>query len=535
MAQRTETEKKEEIAHSGKAAQTCSSNEECRLFSSENGSINRTHADDENKERKSNLITENILHTKQDRPISNEETDEEPTNASIDEKNKNGRNLLPLSYIDRYSRQMIIKEIGLEGQHKLKEARILVVGAGGLGSPVLMYLAAMGVGHLGVCDSDTVEDSNLNRQVLYKEMSVGQSKTEEAVKYLSSLSSSTVYKTYPKITPHNIWEIGAKYDLVMDCGDNRSLRYLLSDYCRARSLPYIGGSSLRWEGHIYTLNKICYRCVHPSISKYSSGSCASAGIIGSMCGVVGSVMATEAMKVTLGVSLGDSFVYTNGLKGEYMNINLIKKECAVCKALSRMTLSEKKKMILEENRKIEEIDAEAGSCLISEIADKISDIKMSDKVDSRAHEKMETKEKESDGAGNKSIEGESNETVDSSSNSIDTSKSNEKMNAKHSPSEIEWEAVLSYSTLYFVVDIRPEAEQRILPIPSTYLYTLSDIIDNPKKAHEMINRKARNRQIVLCCRNGTTSKKFLGIFNAMNVSGGAQSYVKHSKRKVENK
>lgn len=411
------------------------------------------------------------------------------------------------SYIDRYSRQMVIKEIGPEGQHRIKEARVLVVGAGGLGAPVLMYLAAMGVGCIGVSDSDRVEYSNLNRQVLYKEESVGKSKTEESIEYLSSISSSVEYFIHPKVSCDNIWEIGDGYDIVIDCADSRSLRYLLSDYCRYRHIPYIGGSSLRWEGHVYVLNALCYRCIHPSASKYFSGTCATAGIIGSICGIVGSVMATEALKAVIGLATYDKMFYSNGITNESMNITLRKKECVLCREYQYKTLSQIREIVEEENRKIEREERE-DVCMIDRRIDahkKISDIKI---VDIPNKEVLPNKEIDK-------------KTEENTKISLHT----------QNISEIDWKSVLSYSNLYFIVDIRSTAEHRILSVPNAYLYTLSDIVDSPRTAYDKIKKKAKGRQIVLCCRNGSTSRKFLNIFNAMNIKGGTQAYLKYNMNK----
>lgn len=437
-----------------------------------------------------------------------------------------------LSYIERYSRQMIIKEIGKEGQNRIKTASVLVVGAGGLGAPSLLYLAAMGIGRIGLSDSDTVEDSNLNRQVLYSELSVGQMKTSEAVKVLKGLSSGTIYTEHGKISKGNIWEIGENYDLVLDCGDSRSLRYLLSYYCRTRQIPYIGGSSLRWEGHVYVLNRLCYGCIHPSVTPYLSGNCASAGIIGSLCGIVGSQMATEALKTVLGIGGEDRMFYTNSLTGESMNISLRRKKCRICRESPNLTDTQRKLLISEEIGRIEEMDEIGITCPldrvekegisypldqvdgveenISEVSASISEI--STKIDIPNKEMYLLNRKSEISEKIRSIR------IDS------------RVKPPCPPSEIDWKSVLSYSSLYLIVDIRIPAENRILPIPGAYLYTLSDIVDHPKRASEVIRKKAHGRQIALFCRNGSTSKKFLNIFNALNITGGAQAYIAYSKQ-----
>ncbi|KAH9385533.1 uncharacterized protein NEMAJ01_0429 [Nematocida major] len=427
-------------------------------------------------------------------------------------ENSSAHDALPLSYIDRYSRQMVIKEVGLEGQKKLKSSRVLVVGAGGLGAPVLTYLAAMGIGHIGVADSDLVEESNLNRQVLYRESSVGIPKTEEAVKALRALGSAIEYSEYPKITPENIWAVGAGYDLVLDCGDSRPLRYLLSDYSRVRGIPYVGGSSLRWEGHVYTLSSLCYRCVHKPTGFYSSGTCSSAGIIGSMCGVVGSIMATEAMKAVLGVAAGDAMLYINGLKSDFMRLQLNKKKCNVCSRLPMLTLPEAKNAVFQEFAKLEAVEAKAGACLLSDVLEKL-EASAKESAPGKAAAREKTKS-----------QGEAEESVHD--RLADMSIYGQSLDPNV---EVAWAGVLENPGKYFVLDMRSAAEHKILPIPRATVYALGDIIDNPKKARDYVAKKAKSRKVVLCCRNGSTSRKFIRIFGGLSIHGGAQAYIEHKR------
>ncbi|EIJ88558.1 hypothetical protein NEQG_01248 [Nematocida parisii ERTm3] len=459
---------------------------------------------------KEEIMVEKIYAVNNNKSTESEENINESNNTSSREERP-----MALSYIDRYSRQMIIKEIGVEGQKKIKESRVLVVGAGGLGAPVLMYLSAMGVGTIGISDSDVVEESNLNRQVLYKELSIGKYKTKEAKDNLSGLSSSAEYNIHNKITRENLWSVCSLYDLVLDCGDNRPLRYLLSDYCRSRSIPYICGSSLRWEGHVYRLTTLCYRCVHPTTGMYTSGNCSSAGIIGSMCGVVGSLMATEAMKVIIGLEgMDDRLTYINGLKNEFMNLSLKKKLCTLCRDTSLLTVEQKKERIFQENQDLEEKDEKFSQCELTDLIKKATEIKITKNTEIPENTSKSTIEQTDHKTASKDV----------SEDILTNSKSADEIDES---TEIAWKTVYSSPESYFIVDIRSSAENKIISVPKAYLYPLSEIVDNPKKARTIIQRKAKNRRILLCCRNGSTSKKFVPIFGGLSISGGTQSYIKY--------
>ena len=203
----------------------------------------------------------------------------------------------------RYSRQIILPEIGLEGQNNLKSSRILVVGAGGLGCPVLQYLTAAGVGTIGIVDDDRVELTNLHRQILYGTEDIGKSKAKTAGQKLSALNEHTVFEIFEKrLTSENAIEILKNYDLVIDGSDNFETRYVVNDACLALNLPFIMGSILRFEGQVSVFNyqngPTC-RCLFPDAE--AGESCADAGVIGILPGVIGSLMANEAIKVICGI------------------------------------------------------------------------------------------------------------------------------------------------------------------------------------------------------------------------------------------
>ncbi|WP_299035308.1 ThiF family adenylyltransferase [uncultured Pseudokineococcus sp.] len=232
----------------------------------------------------------------------------------------------------RYARQTVLPEVGEEGQRRLRAARVLVVGAGGLGSPVLLYLAAAGVGTLGVVDDDVVDVSNLHRQVLHGVADVERPKTESAADALARLDPGVqVVQHAERLTAGNALELLAGYDLVVDASDGTATRYLLDDACGLAGVPCVWGSVLGLAGQVSTswvpyapedtdglaghdgahgpgaagVHGPCYRDVFPEPPE-SAPSCAEAGVLGSVCAVVGSVMATEALKLLTGT--GDPLV-----------------------------------------------------------------------------------------------------------------------------------------------------------------------------------------------------------------------------------
>lgn len=218
----------------------------------------------------------------------------------------------PLTSDDRvrYSRHLALSAVGEQGQRRLAGARVLSIGAGGLGSAVLQYLAAAGVGVLGVIDDDRVERSNLQRQVIHTESDVGAMKVDSAAAAVSRLNSGVAVRRHPeRLTDANAVEIVSGYDLVVDGSDNFETRYLVNDACAIAGIPYVWGSILGFEGQVSVFWQNApdglartYRDLHPHAPAPGLiPSCAEAGVIGSICGVVGSLMATEAVKLLIGV------------------------------------------------------------------------------------------------------------------------------------------------------------------------------------------------------------------------------------------
>ncbi|GAB7189822.1 adenylyltransferase/sulfurtransferase MoeZ [Kineococcus sp. NUM-3379] len=207
--------------------------------------------------------------------------------------------------VRRYSRHLLLPEIGRSGQRRLKNARVLVVGAGGLGSPVLLYLAAAGVGTIGVVDDDVVDESNLQRQVVHSTADVGRAKVDSARETIAGINPLVRVVTHAeRLAPGNVGALVAGYDLVLDGSDNFPTRYLVNDACSAAGVPCVWGAVLRFGGQVglsWEARGPQYRDLYPEPpAPGDAPSCEEAGVLGAVCGVVGSVMAAEAVKLITG-------------------------------------------------------------------------------------------------------------------------------------------------------------------------------------------------------------------------------------------
>lgn len=205
----------------------------------------------------------------------------------------------------RYSRQIILPEIGVSGQQKIRESSVLLLGAGGLGSPTAFYLAAAGVGRIGIVDDDIVDETNLQRQILHTTGGVGKAKTASAHERLASLNPGSRIEEYPlRLDRENVIGIVEKYDLVIDGTDNFPTRYLVNDVGQRLQKPVVSASILAWEGQIstYLPGGPCYRCMYPEPPPAEMApSCGVAGILGTVAGVLGTMSANEALKIITGV------------------------------------------------------------------------------------------------------------------------------------------------------------------------------------------------------------------------------------------
>jgi molybdopterin/thiamine biosynthesis adenylyltransferase/rhodanese-related sulfurtransferase len=216
------------------------------------------------------------------------------------------RKSLTQSQVARYSRHLLMPEVGEEGQLKLLAAKVLLIGAGGLGSPTAMYLAAAGVGTLGIVDGDTVDMSNLQRQLLHTEQSVGTSKVESAKKTLQALNSDIEIKTFNyRIDSSNVLDLFKDFDIIVDGCDNFPTRYLVNDACYMLNKTNVHGSIFRFEGQLTVFQPNvgpCYRCLYPEPPPAGMApSCAEAGVLGVLPGIVGVAQAIETVKVILGL------------------------------------------------------------------------------------------------------------------------------------------------------------------------------------------------------------------------------------------
>ncbi|MHA1129075.1 MAG: HesA/MoeB/ThiF family protein [Alphaproteobacteria bacterium] len=241
--------------------------------------------------------------------------------------------------LERYARHIVLREIGGMGQQKLRKARVLVIGAGGLGSPVLMYLAAAGVGVLGVVDDDIVSLSNLQRQVLHSTESVGMPKVTSAIEAVARINPHVTIEPHQvRITVENADDIIADYDLVMDGSDNFDTRYLINEICANLNKPLISAAMSQWEGQISLYDPAnggpCYACVFPE--RPADGlapSCSEAGVMGALAGVMGSMMAGEAIKFITGAGEGlrGQMLIFDALYGETRKFKLTANaNCLVC-------------------------------------------------------------------------------------------------------------------------------------------------------------------------------------------------------------
>ena len=238
----------------------------------------------------------------------------------------------------RYSRQIILNEIGSAGQEKLLKSKVLVVGAGGLGSPVLYYLAAAGIGTLGIVDFDVVAISNLQRQILYTTSDIGKNKVDVAEGILKKLNPDLQIIKYPvRINADNIEEIIQDFDVVVDAVDNIPARYLINDCCYFMKKPLVEGAVLGFEGILMTIiadKSPCYRCLFPHPPQDGIiPTCSDTGILGMVTGTIGSLQSMEVVKVLLGIgnTLSGRFLAFDGLGLSFEEISLNKSDtCLLC-------------------------------------------------------------------------------------------------------------------------------------------------------------------------------------------------------------
>ena len=240
--------------------------------------------------------------------------------------------------LSRYARHLALPEVGIKGQEKIKQGKVLVVGAGGLGSPALMYLAAAGVGTIGIADFDKVEENNLQRQIIHNSKDIGINKTESSKKAILDLNPNVKVEAYDeKLNSKNALKVVKNYDVVIDGSDNFPTRYLVNDACVLSKKPLVYGSIFRFEGHASVFNcdnGPCYRCLFPNPPPRDAvPSCAEAGVLGVLPGIIGTIQATEALKILLGIgeTLSGRFLVYDALSMAFRELKLSKnRNCPIC-------------------------------------------------------------------------------------------------------------------------------------------------------------------------------------------------------------
>ena len=239
--------------------------------------------------------------------------------------------------VERYSRHIIMPQVGSAGQRKLLEAKVLVVGAGGLGSPISIYLALAGVGTIGIVDFDTVDVTNLQRQILHHDKDVGRSKVESAKETLNAYNPDVTVITHEEpLTSDNAMEIMTDYDIVVNGADNFAARYLINDAAYLSNKPLVDGSILIFDGQttVFLPGQGCYRCLFPEPPPRGEvPSCAEAGVLGMLPGLVGTIQATETVKLIMdiGNSLSGRLLLIDALDMEFTTVKVRRNpECPLC-------------------------------------------------------------------------------------------------------------------------------------------------------------------------------------------------------------
>ena len=374
---------------------------------------------------------------------------------------------LTVEEVVRYSRHLIIPEYGMAGQKRLKNAKVLCVGAGGLGSPALMYLAAAGVGTLGIVEFDTVDVSNLQRQIIHGQSDIGKSKAEsarETVREINPLINVNLHEV--RLDSSNVMDLFSQYDLIVDGTDNFATRYLVNDAAVLLGKPYIWGSIYRFEGQasvFWSEYGPCYRCLYPEPPPPGMvPSCAEGGVLGVLCASIGSIQVTEAIKVLTGIGdplVGRLMTY-DALEMSYRTLKIRKDpNCALCGPNPTVT-----ELIDYEafcgSISVEAADAAAGSTITA------TDLKQ--KLDERAAGKLD----------------------------------------------------------FLLVDVREPGEYEIVNIPGAILIPKGRILDGSALA-EM----PHDKPIILHCKSGVRSAECLaalkgaGFADATHVAGGVLAWV----------
>ena len=241
--------------------------------------------------------------------------------------------------IDRYSRQIILKKVGIVGQKRLLKSSVLIIGAGGLGSPIAIYLAALGIGKIGIVDKDNVEISNLARQIIFTTSDVKKSKSSVAINKLKKNNPDIKLRSFNKnLTMQNINLIAKNFDLIIDGSDNFRTRFLVNDYCLKNNKILISGAINKFDGQVYTFNFLkkkspCLRCFIPKMPHNSDvDNCEYEGVLGPLAGMIGTIQANEVVKEILGIgsSLCGYILIVDSLKLTFRKVKLNKRSDCFC-------------------------------------------------------------------------------------------------------------------------------------------------------------------------------------------------------------
>lgn len=240
--------------------------------------------------------------------------------------------------LERFSRHILLQDVGIEGQEKLLEARVLIIGAGGLGSPVSLYLAAAGVGTIGIIDNDTVEISNLQRQIAHFTKDINAVKVESAAEKMQAINPDATIKTYHEcLSSSNIRDIITDYDFIVDGTDNFPTKFLVNDACVMENIPFSHGGILRFDGQTMTIlpgRSACYRCAFRTPPPPDAvPTCSQAGVLGAVAGMLGTIQATETLKYITGAGelLTDSLLSFNAKTMEFRKVRFRRQaNCPIC-------------------------------------------------------------------------------------------------------------------------------------------------------------------------------------------------------------
>ena len=242
--------------------------------------------------------------------------------------------------IERYSRQIILKKIGIIGQKKLLKSSVLIIGAGGLGSPIGIYLAAAGIGKIGIIDKDNVEISNLSRQIIFQTKDVKKNKSYSAINKLKKINPNVKFQAFnQKLTVKNINQISKNFDVIVDGSDNFRTRFLVNNYCLKNRKILVSGEISKFDGQVYTFNfskkkSPCLRCFIPKMpNNLDVDNCEYEGVLGSLAGIIGTIQANEVIKEILGIgeSLCGYILIIDALKLSFRKVKLNQRSDCLCK------------------------------------------------------------------------------------------------------------------------------------------------------------------------------------------------------------